>query len=226
MGGRKSSDAQLGQILLRVRVKFTVQLTVNQAVRLSSPFGADVLYFQSGIRFHGTSVNVIWLQHVRELRPCLRRYSRNSQVINRIMCRSFTPNFIKLDNKFGKCGYKFIYSDKSGIAHSRPTVMEQSLISLPWTSLEMNVARIRKKNVESMGKIHFRQHTGRNTFTRIMYFYRSAYFHKVTLLDDCLWDHLRRIWLKSDGLVVGTGSSNVRTSSAPKTFFSLFFMEA
>jgi hypothetical protein len=61
------------------------------------------------------------------------------------MCRSFTPNFIKLDNKFGKCGYKFIYSDKSGIAHSRPTVMEQSLISLPWTSLEMNVARIRKK---------------------------------------------------------------------------------
>jgi len=74
---------------------------------------------------------------------------------------SFTSNFIKLDNKFGNCGYKFIYSDKSG----RPIVMEESLFSLLWTCLEMNAARTHTKKVEITGKIHIGQHTGRYTFT-------------------------------------------------------------
>jgi len=37
------------------------------------------------------------------------------------------------------------------MAHSRPIVMKQSLISLLWTSLEMNFARIKKK-VENRAK--------------------------------------------------------------------------
>jgi hypothetical protein len=64
--------------------------------------------------------------------------------------------------------------------------MKESLVSLLWTSLDVKDARIRKKNLESTGKIHIGQNTGRNTFTPIICFSRSAYFHKVTLLDDGL----------------------------------------
>jgi len=43
-----------------------------------------------------------------------------------------------------------------------------------------------EKYVENQVKINIGQNTDRNTFTRIMHFSRSAYFHKVTVLDNCL----------------------------------------
>jgi hypothetical protein len=45
--------------------------------------------------FHGTRVNVISLTPLRKARPSLCRFSRKSQVVNSIMCRSLVPNFTK-----------------------------------------------------------------------------------------------------------------------------------
>ena len=44
-------------------------------------------------RFYGTRVNVILLTAIR---PPLRRFSRNSQILNSIVCRSLIPNFTKI----------------------------------------------------------------------------------------------------------------------------------
>jgi hypothetical protein len=85
---------------------------------------------------------------------------------------------------------KFVNRKKSGIALSRPFIMKQSLISLLWTSIEMNVARIRKKNIESTGKMHIGQQ--RRTIPEETHLHEyiinlvQRSFIKVILLDDCL----------------------------------------
>jgi len=53
-------------------------------------------YFQNAVRSHYASINVISFTFVRKVRPFLRRFSRKSQMLNIIICRSFVLSFTRI----------------------------------------------------------------------------------------------------------------------------------